>query len=368
MAVKKQKAKKKSKFQIVVKGIKIFFIFILLSLILLFAFNYEMAIYGLQQLKGQVSVIWGAEPIEEVLKSDLISEEEKQKLIWINEIREFAFEELGINFSENYTTFYNQKDKPILWAVSACEAYQFKNYEWTFPVLGTFSYKGFFDKSKAEKEIQKLDSLNYDTDLGEVAGWSTLGFFKDPVLSSMLRRSEGSLANLIIHELTHGTLYIKNNVNFNENLANFIGDKGAELYLKKKYGENSEQLLKYKSRIKDEEIYTKHVLKKKDELAALYENFPKFYTNTQKDSAKFQQISQFVYSITQLNLQDKEGYFLRSKRALTERNAFFMDYERYSGNQVEFEKDLNENFNGNLKNYLTHLKQKYPKEGLQIDF
>ncbi len=44
----------------------------------------------------------------------------------------------------------------------------------------------------------------------------------------MLNRSEGDLANLIIHEMSHATIFVKDSVDFNENLATFIGDRGAE--------------------------------------------------------------------------------------------------------------------------------------------
>ena len=70
----------------------------------------------------------------------------------------------------------------------------------------------FFDKQKADNELLSLKNKGYDTDLYAVSGWSTLGFLQDPILSQWLLYSEGKLANLIIHELTHSTLYVKNNV------------------------------------------------------------------------------------------------------------------------------------------------------------
>ena len=86
----------------------------------------------------------------------------------------------------------------------------------------------------ADKEMELLKEAGYDVGMRTVGGWSTLGWFKDPILSNMLNRSYGDLANLIIHELVHATIFVKDSVEFNENLASFIGDQGAKLFLKRK--------------------------------------------------------------------------------------------------------------------------------------
>ena len=104
-------------------------------------------------------------------------------------------------------------------------------YEWSFPFLGRVPYKGFFDRGAAIEEDSLLRLKGYDTGIGNIRGWSTLGWFKDPILSGMLENSEGALANLIIHELWHGTLYVKDSADFNENLASFAGEQGALLFL-----------------------------------------------------------------------------------------------------------------------------------------
>ena len=98
--------------------------------------------------------------------------------------------------SDNYTTFYNQRGKPILWVVTASERYKLAPKEWKFPVIGTFPYKGFFDEAKADRQEAELLDAGYDTEINEVSAWSTLGYLKDPILSIMLYRSPGSLASL----------------------------------------------------------------------------------------------------------------------------------------------------------------------------
>ncbi len=213
--------------------------------ILLILWQHELVLYGIAQGKGQLKIVWGAEPIEDILKDPIVHDTIKYKLSLIQEIKQFAFDSLGINKSKNYSTYYDQKGQPLLWVITGCEPYELKAKEWTFPIIGSFTYKGFFDFEKAKNEELVLKAENFDTNIGTVGGWSTLGFFKDPVLSNMLKRDEGDLANLIIHELTHGTLFVKDSISFNENLASFIGDKGAQKFLRHKFGESSEEYIRY---------------------------------------------------------------------------------------------------------------------------
>ncbi len=195
--------------------------------------------YGWMQLRGQLNVIYGSKPIAEILDQPNISDSLKSKLEMVREIKQFAYRELGLEDHGNYSDFYDHGQDPILWVVTACPEFSLEPYEWSFPIVGKFPYKGFFDHEKGIKEMDKLIEEGYEADIGPVQGWSTLGIFNDPVLSSWLDLSEGELANLLIHEITHGTIFIKDSVEFNENLASFIGDMGAREYL---MGEKNDSL------------------------------------------------------------------------------------------------------------------------------
>ncbi len=214
----------------------------------LIAANFKLVCYGLQQLKGQLYIVNHAKPIPEVLADVSVSDSIKTKLGFIEEIKRFAVDSLSLKPSENYTTFFDQQNRPVMWVLTAAPRFKLESYTWYYPLLGRLSYKGFFDKNKGLVEKNKLSQTGLDTDLSPTGGWSTLGWFKDPVLSNMLRKNEGALAELIIHELTHGTLYIKGDVEFNENLATFIGEQGAIQYLEAKYGKSSLPLKIYSER------------------------------------------------------------------------------------------------------------------------
>ncbi|MCF6297052.1 MAG: aminopeptidase, partial [Flavobacteriaceae bacterium] len=95
--------------------------------------------------------------------------------------------------------------------------------------------------------------------MSPVSGWSTLGWFKDPVLSNMLEGSVGSMSNTLIHELTHGTVFVPDSMTFNENLASFIGRKGAFKFLALTYGKNSLEASEYAARLSDSEKFTAYM-------------------------------------------------------------------------------------------------------------
>lgn len=342
------------------KIIKLFFEVLLLFFMLFILLWHDLVIYGVSQGKGQISMIWDSKPIEKVLEDPNFPDSLKQKLQLVTEIKQFAVDSLGINPSTNYTKFYDQHNKPALLTISACEPYSFKPKEWTFPFLGTVSYKGFFNKNKARQEIMELKAHDYDVDVYSPSGWSTLGWFKDPVLSNMLKRSDGSLANLIIHELTHGTLYVKDNVTFNENLANFIGDKGAEQFLIYKFGKNSKQYIEYEQDKKDEKIYNEYILKGMQRLDSLYSSFTDKDTEDLKKQKKNEIIFQIVLEVNHLPLHKKKRYFKYSLQAFYEKNAFCMAFQRYDSQQEIFEKEYREKYSSDIRSYLTSLKKKYP--------
>jgi predicted aminopeptidase len=319
-----------------------------------------LIIYGISQAKGQLFIIFEAQSIEKVLTDKNFPDSLKQKLTLIKEIKQYAFDSLGINQSNNYSSVYNQHHQPVLVTVSACEPYSFKPKEWSFPVLGSVPYKGFFNIEKAKQEVNLLKQQGYDVDVYSPSGWSTLGWFNDPILSGMLYKSEGQLANLIIHELTHGTIFIKNNVEFNENLANFIGDKGAEQFLKYKFGDNSKEVIHYQQNKVDEQVYTAYILKSIERLDSLYTKIRGDKNEVLKKEKKKNLITAIVRGVNHLNLNRRDNFFKFSLQALSEKNSFFMGFRRYDSQYDIFERELNSKFHGQLKTYLLFMKNKYP--------
>ena len=332
----------------------------LLGLLLILGLYYrELVSYGYMQAKGQLQILFNTEPVTEVLKDPSFPDSLKQRLRLIGEIKQFAIDSLGLDSSDSYTEFYNQHGKPILWVLTASEKYRLVPRQWDFPVIGTFAYKGFFDSTRAQQEQQLLIAERFDTQLNEVSAWSTLGFFKDPILSSMLYRGAGSLANLIIHEMTHGTLFVKNNLELNENLASFVGDYGAIRFLTAKYGANSPELEKYEFRKRYNDAISQHIVRGAKQLDSLYNTFRPSLTSAQKDTLKTRQIRYIVQqSDTLLGGLIGKKYPWRGTKLPN--NAFFIGYLTYHSQQNQFQEEFQRKFKGNFTKYLAYLKTTYP--------
>ncbi|MBI35603.1 MAG: aminopeptidase [Flavobacteriales bacterium] len=333
------------------RGLKIILgLFVVLCLL-----NCKSICYGLQQGMGQLKIVWKAKPLDEYLKDKNYPDSLKAKIKLIEEIKRFAFDSLGIYPSKNYTKMYDQKGLPGMYVVTACEAYALNSYKWSFPILGEFSYKGFFKKKKAVKEAQKLKNEGFDTDIGEVNAWSTLGWFKDPIMSSMLQKTEGQLARLLIHELTHGTIFVKNDVQFNENLASFIGDKGALMFLKNKYPKDSQVIKSYLDELSDLQKIRAHMHRGALQLKKFYKE--KGALKPEKE--KKVQIHKVLDNMDTLSLNS--FHKVRRIQALKHNlnNTFFTDFLMYREDQKQLEKTFNEDFGGDFKLYFDSLKEKY---------
>ncbi|GAB3315565.1 hypothetical protein GCM10027299_04790 [Larkinella ripae] len=320
--------------------------------------------YGWMQGKGQFRILWNTRPVEEVLADGAFPDSLKRKIELIQEIKRYSVDSLGINPSKNYTTFYDQHGQPILWVVVASERYRLVAKEWQFPVIGTFAYKGFFEKERANQEQDALKQQGFDTRLNEVSAWSTLGFFRDPILSSMLKRSEGQLAELIIHELTHGTLFVKDNLEYNENLADFVGEYGALKFLTQKYGADSPAARTYLDAKQYGEKYDEHVLRGTRKLDSLYATYNPQTPERVKEEAKWRLIDQIVQTVDTLEISPSAGQAVPKKRRFNKQNlpnnAYFVAYKTYRQQQNRFRREFEEKFNSNFNQYLTYLKKTYP--------
>jgi predicted aminopeptidase len=332
-------------------------------LILLSAFaiwQYKLIAYGYMQLKGQLKVIWYAEPIDKVLASEDFPDSLKSKIQLVQEVRNFGIKQLGLSPSESYKKVYDQKGKPILWNVTATEKFSMRSKTWYFPFLGSVSYKGFFDYEALEREVATLEAeQQWDIEVYPVSAWSTLGVLDDPLLSENLNRSVGRLANLILHELTHATLYIKNDVTYNENLANFVGDRGAMLFLAHKYGRQHKHYQDYLNYKVDRDRYVAFMLEAARYLDSLYQTFEaQTLTHHEKQQRKETAMQQIASSIDTVKFTQTAW---RNVLPDTLNNAYFSSYLRYDGKRNEFEEEFEKEFESDFERYFIHLKSKYGK-------
>jgi predicted aminopeptidase len=161
----------------------------------------------------------------------------KQKLGLVQQARAFADQQLGLAAGESYTTYSWVESDTLLMVVSAARKDRFVPYTWWFPIVGRVPYKGFFDFEDAYETARELEADGYDTHVRPSGAFSTLGWFNDPVLNTVLRYSDVGLAATVVHEILHNSIFIPGQVGFNESFANFVGDRGAALFFCQRQGE-----------------------------------------------------------------------------------------------------------------------------------
>jgi len=189
----------------------------------------------------------------------------------VQDIRRFATEELGLNLSKNYTRYVKIDRDYLAAVVSASAADSFDRHEWNYPIVGKMPYKGFFNVEDARKERAKLEKKGLDVWIRGVDAFSTLGWFRDPLYSYMRDYPPHRLADLIIHESLHATVFIKGQAQFNEELAEFVGSEGSRLYIESRFGADSEECNAMISAGKNHGQYVAFIQGLCAELQALYE-------------------------------------------------------------------------------------------------
>ncbi|PBQ31468.1 hypothetical protein CNR22_06720 [Sphingobacteriaceae bacterium] len=316
---------------------------------LISALNYKTSVYLFYQVSGQVRLILNTQPIEKFVSEATLSEVEKNNLLLIEEVKNYSVDSLGYKPTKNFTSIYDQRGEPVLWVITACEPYALKPYEWKFPVVGRVSYKGFFKKNLATIAYNHMAALGYDVDLRSVSAWSTLGWLKDPVLTSMLKRSKGSLCNLLFHELFHATYYAPNSVDFNENIASFIAHKATLRFLKR----DTLALNDYLQNYEDNKVYNAYMLRRIEYLKNYYDQIR---DQPSKSSLKLRAILQIVDSIEKLPLKKSEKYSSRRKEILKFKNAYFVDFVQYDSMQDSLEEVFNKIYTGQIEKLVQHLK------------
>ena len=221
-------------------------------------------------VRGQAELLWRRQPIPNLLASRHLDPDVRERLEFIQEARRFAEQRIGLARSRNYTTYIDIGQGPVSWQLSASPKDRIEPFQWTYPVVGRFPYRGYFDPDRARRDRNRLEARDFDTLLRPVGAYSTLGWFEDPVLSTMLRYSDGDLAELIIHELAHATVWIPGRVSFNESLATFVGEAGALAFMRQRAGGEAAVVRRMLDRRADERTFNRFMRGVADELQALY--------------------------------------------------------------------------------------------------
>jgi len=190
--------------------------------------------YYVQAISGHLAIMRQREPIADLLSSDETDPQLAETLRKVAGIREFATRRLGLPENGSYSQFVRTGRDAVTWNVVAAPELSLEPRRWCFIVSGCVPYRGYFDHDDAVTFADRLAKRGLDVALSPATAYSTLGWFEDPLLDTMLRYDEQHLAAAIFHELAHQQLYLRGDTAFSESYATFVEETGVTLWLQAK--------------------------------------------------------------------------------------------------------------------------------------
>ena len=313
-------------------GIGIILVFLLFSTGCRLAYVFHLA-------AGQFQLLNDSIPIQEALESNSLDVQHKSRLRLVASIKRFGEKKLGLKQSHNYQTVYMKSSRHPIHIVSACPKDRLVRKTWWFPIVGRVPYLGFFDLESAKKEKEALVEEDLDVTLGIADAYSTLGWFRDPVTMNLIQGPTVDLVETILHEMTHLTLYVKGQGEFNEGLAVLVGKMGAFLFLEETYGSSHPLTIEAQKSLDDERIFSSFLSFLLEDLECLY-NSPISYDGKLTDREKI--FSRSLEDFKRIKKDLKTNRFSRFGDAELN-NAYLMSIGLYHRHFSLFEEAFEKN-------------------------
>ena len=195
--------------------------------------------YLTQAARGQLGILRAARPLGEAIADPETPGPARRLLSTVRSIKEWG-QQQGLRPTRSYERYADLRRPAAVWVVQACAPLAFEPRRWSFPLVGSMPYLGFFDAGAARRYAGELiQREGLDVDVRTASAYSTLGWFRDPVLSTMLGTGDdaaGDLANVVLHESVHATVYVNDQSAFNESLASFVADRLTGPWLARTFG------------------------------------------------------------------------------------------------------------------------------------
>lgn len=226
----------------------------------------QSAAYYAQAAHGQTALLAKRQSIPRLLKDEKTTPELRARLETVQRIRAFAADELGLPAQKQYASYVELGRAYPVWSVMAAPELSLVSKTWCYWFVGCLAYRGFFREDMALRYAGELEQQGLEVYLSGIPAYSTLGWFKDPVLSSFITLPEAELAEMLFHELTHQVLFVPGDTTFNESLAVAVAEEGLRRY-SQQYPQDLERLARAKKRRDD---FVRLVLKYRQQLHAVY--------------------------------------------------------------------------------------------------
>ncbi len=224
--------------------------------------------YYLQATHGQLELLAKREPVERVIAAAGTPADVRERLRLATKARDFAAAELDLPHGGNFTTYADLGRPHALWSVVATPEFSVEPLTWCFPFAGCVAYRGYFGETDARRFADKLAARGHDVRVGGVAAYSTLGWFDDPLLNTMLGGDDLDLVGLVFHELAHRRLYVRDDSAFNEAYATVVEEYGVMRWLESR--DQNGRLHEYAARLARRAAFAEAVVATRERLAELY--------------------------------------------------------------------------------------------------
>jgi predicted aminopeptidase len=228
-----------------------------------------LSYYG-QAIKGQYQIVAHEQKIEKLLADPQTPAPLKAKLQLVQDLRAFAAKDLQLPVDGHYEKYADLHRPFVVWTVEAAPEFSLEPKTWWYPFTGSLEYRGYFAERSAQEYAARLQKKGYDVYVGGVAAYSTLGWFKDPLLNTFISDPEPDLAETIFHELGHQRVFASGDTDFNEAFATTVGQEGARRWLQAKG--NQAALEKYLAEIRQTTQFAHLITSARERLETLYGN------------------------------------------------------------------------------------------------
>jgi len=224
--------------------------------------------YYLQSIHGQWEVLSKRQPIEALLADPQTPAALRDKLRSAQQMRRFASERLALPDNGSYRDYADLGRPFVVWNVFAARPLSLQLETWCFPVAGCVGYRGYFNEAEARAYAAGLQAQGLETYVAGISAYSTLGWFDDPLLNTVLDRPPARLAGLMFHELAHQRVYVQDDTAFNEAFASTVEQEGVRRWLARQG--DAQQRAQYARFRQRQDDFVDLVSATRDRLAALY--------------------------------------------------------------------------------------------------
>jgi predicted aminopeptidase len=240
---------------------------ILLLAVLAMSGCQSLTYYG-QAIKGQYQIVAHRERIEKLLADPQTPAPLKAKLDLVQRLRAFAAKTLRLPVDGHYEKYADLHRPFVVWNVQAAPEFSLEPKNWWYPFVGSLEYRGYFSERDARNYAARLQKKGFDVYVDGVAAYSTLGWFKDPILNTFISDSEPDLAETLFHELGHQRVFASGDTDFNEAFATTVGQEGARRWLRAKGDKSAYE--KYLAELRRTRQFASLIMTTRERLAKLY--------------------------------------------------------------------------------------------------